>query len=361
MCCSLTRNQIPTYGLAVCCCYGLFLSFPDHLARYIDSSIATEELGYDRHIWDVPLNLLVKQRKVSSIALRGTLKHTKQSQMNLAIQLEYVWGATLIKLSVLTFDRRLGVTNVTPRFIWAVRASIALVLLYWFIWTILILRQCDPFDAYWYQFLPSWVATHKYSCLNEGANTLSNTIVSTVTDFIAFMLPCSLLIKLQVSWKQKMAFFSVFAVGFLVCIVGVIRIYYITELYYQTYDVTWMAYHIFGATAVELLLATICASAPALKVYFRMFTKKGGSHNSHSSSSGRNKAEPQTHPRKSEDMGLQLHRLSKGGKGAAEVEQDIYEVKRGSSASEEFDQDIEDTSSYYPLTGEHTRTTPSIT
>lgn len=194
--------------------------------------------------------------------------------MNLAIQLQYVWGATLIKLSVLTFDRRLGIQNITPRFNWAVRVSIGLVLSYWLIWTILILCQCSPFEAYWFQFVPSWVATHKYSCLNEGANTLSNTIVSTVTDFIAFMLPSSLLIKLQISRKQKLAFLSVFAVGLLVCIVGIIRIYYITNLYYHTYDVTWVAYHVFGATAVELLLAVICASAPALKVRLELLVAR---------------------------------------------------------------------------------------
>jgi hypothetical protein len=86
-----------------------------------------------------------------------------------AIQILYIIGVTFIKLSVLTFDRRLGVRNVTPRFIWAVRLSISLVALYGIIWTILVFTQCMPFEAYWMQFAPEWVATHNYKCLDEGA------------------------------------------------------------------------------------------------------------------------------------------------------------------------------------------------
>ena len=177
-----------------------------------------------------------------------------------------MWGATLIKLSVLSFDQRLGVQNVTTRFIWAVRMAIALVVAYFIIWNILIFRQCAPFEAFWNQLVPAWTATHSYHCTDEGASALTNTIISTISDFIAFLLPMILLWKLQMSMKQKIALSAVFAVGVLVCIVGVIRIYYYSMLYFGSYDVTWQAYRVFGTTDTELLLATICASAPALKV-----------------------------------------------------------------------------------------------
>jgi hypothetical protein len=97
---------------------------------------------------------------------------------------------------------------------------------------------------------------------------MSNTVVSTLTDFVAFMLPLSLLWKLQMSRRQKILLSAVFAVGLLVCIVGVVRIGYIAQLYYTSYDSTYEAYKVFGSTAIEPLLAIACASAPALKVNF---------------------------------------------------------------------------------------------
>lgn len=189
--------------------------------------------------------------------------------MNLALGAQYIYGATLIKLSVLCFDRRLGVNKITPKFLYAVRAAIALVLIYAIVWTVLLFRQCDPFSAYWNQFNSLWRAGHEYTCLDEGANTLANAIVSTLCDVVAFLLPLSLLWRLQMNRRQKTALAGVFGVGLLVCVVGIVRIIYITRLYYLTYDTTWEAYHVVGATAFELLLATICASAPALQIIFR--------------------------------------------------------------------------------------------
>jgi len=217
---------------------------------------------------------------------------TSLNQMTMAIAALYIYGATLIKLSVLTFDRRLGVNKVTPKFLLAVRFAIFMVLFYCVVWTVLCFRQCTPFKAYWEQFNIPWrLEGHPFSCLDEGANTLSNTVFSTICDFIAFLLPLSLLWRLQISKKQKMALGGVFSVGLLVCVVGIVRIVYITRLYYFTYDATWEAYHVYGATAFELLLATICASAAALKIFFRGLRGReisGGDNNNSSGDSNSN-------------------------------------------------------------------------
>ena len=44
---------------------------------------------------------------------------------------------------------------------------------------------------------------------------------------------------------------------------------YVRETFYRTYDVTWTAQGAFLWTNVEAMVAVICASAPALKVFFR--------------------------------------------------------------------------------------------
>jgi hypothetical protein len=56
-----------------------------------------------------------------------------------------------------------------------------------------------------------------------------------------------------------------------ICIVGIVRLVFTSAVYYQTYDVTWASQPIWLWTAVELHGAIICASAPALKVFFDRF------------------------------------------------------------------------------------------
>jgi hypothetical protein len=53
------------------------------------------------------------------------------------------------------------------------------------------------------------------------------------------------------------------------CICGILRIYYVDRLYYKTYDTTWEAQPAWLWLIVEANLAVICASAPALKVFFK--------------------------------------------------------------------------------------------
>ena len=49
------------------------------------------------------------------------------------------------------------------------------------------------------------------------------------------------------------------------------RIYYTSLVYYHTYDITWACLPDWAWTAVEADLAVVCASAPALKVFFRRY------------------------------------------------------------------------------------------
>lgn len=49
------------------------------------------------------------------------------------------------------------------------------------------------------------------------------------------------------------------------------RIYYASRIYFYTYDATWASLPCLVWTVVEADLAVLCASAPALKVFFRRY------------------------------------------------------------------------------------------
>jgi hypothetical protein len=52
-------------------------------------------------------------------------------------------------------------------------------------------------------------------------------------------------------------------------ICGIFRLIFIIKIYYRTYDMTWESYWAWVWFAVEAHCAVICASAPALKTFFK--------------------------------------------------------------------------------------------
>lgn len=98
---------------------------------------------------------------------------------------------------------------------------------------------------------------------------LSACIVSVIQDFVVAALPTIMFLRMDIPFRQKVALAGVFAVGFFLCVTGILRIVYIYRIFFITYDVTWQAHNAWQWTAVEGLLGTIVASAPALKIFFQ--------------------------------------------------------------------------------------------
>jgi hypothetical protein len=53
------------------------------------------------------------------------------------------------------------------------------------------------------------------------------------------------------------------------CVCAVMRVVYIVRIYYYTYDMTWESLPLLMWFTIEAHVAVICASAPALKVFFK--------------------------------------------------------------------------------------------
>jgi len=128
-------------------------------------------------------------------------------------------------------------------------------------------------DAYWNEIDPGWrtLNANKYVCLDEVKALYAANIISILQDFLTFLMPLLLFTTLKLPIRQKVVLGCIFGVGFFICIVGIIRLGYTSNVYYKTYDVTWAPQPIWLWTVVELHGAIICASAPALKVFFDRF------------------------------------------------------------------------------------------
>jgi hypothetical protein len=121
------------------------------------------------------------------------------------------------KISILLFYRRLAAGCVTKRFIYAVYAAVAFVLLYFIIFFFMLFYQCRPLNAFWKQVDYFWYDANKnnFICTDEGAVLVASAVISAIQDFIACGMPMALFRKLRIPRKQKLALGCIFAVGIL--------------------------------------------------------------------------------------------------------------------------------------------------
>lgn len=222
----------------------------------------------------------------------------------MAIELTYLAATTLIKISILCFYRRIT-EGLTMGFVYWVWASIAFVAAYGITFTFVIIFSCSPVVGYWRYFDIIWRLENELHCHNEGAEIVSVVVISTLQDFFICALPIFLVWNLHIPKRQKVALIALFGMGLLcvalhsglaeiegltgprTCVCGIMRTYYAIYVYYATYDITWYAYYGWIWTALEADLGVICASAPALKVFFRRYFSQFTNRSGHSGSSGK--------------------------------------------------------------------------
>lgn len=225
----------------------------------ISSSNLAISRGFDRHIWDLDL--------VGNV--EGVVNSRKYV---LAIECTFCVASGFIKVSILLFYRRLSSRVVSNTFRWTTWISIGFIVAYSIALTLAPILGCQPISAFWDQVDARKILKgYRYTCFDEGADVLVASIISVVQDFITALLPTFLYWNLQVPFRQKVALFGIFAIGYGVVALGGLRVYYTWRTFYQTYDVTWSTWDLMLTTLLELHIGCFCANLPALKVFFKHF------------------------------------------------------------------------------------------
>lgn len=101
--------------------------------------------------------------------------------------------------------------------------------------------------------------------------------------FLLCCLPMLMLRHFDIDRRKKIALNAVFSLGLLVVAASAVRTYYLEKLGTAT-DLTWIGFDVFVWSQLEVQLAMICASAPALRVLFRRYLRDGISHTVHTNS-----------------------------------------------------------------------------
>lgn len=118
------------------------------------------------------------------------------------------------------------------------------------------MRGGRPISAYW---TLSFVPQH---CINENVHLTIHGSLNILWDFCAVLIPIPIVLSLHLPLRQRIIVALLFGIGFVVCLAGIVRTYYLYKATASYHDVTWDAYPAWLGTAVELYLGIVSPKFP---------------------------------------------------------------------------------------------------
>lgn len=144
---------------------------------------------------------------------------------------------------------------------YVVYAILALVVIANGIWTLYtVLTACKPLTAFWH-YDPAAVLPPECRPVSDW---LINTGLHIGTDFLMYLLPLPVVLSLRVPLRQKLALYGVMALGLLVCLVSVVRLWDLTQQSKRV-DFSYENISIEHLTVIEINAAIACACCMTLR------------------------------------------------------------------------------------------------
>lgn len=171
------------------------------VALSIVTIIANYVYGCDRHIYDVPPQWFVIDLKI--------IMSTKAL---------FTCAGTFIRQSLLCLYLRLVHDSGMKGFRWAIHSATFINAAIGIAFLCLTIFQCTPVHAYW-----AWPPEPGAKCLDEGITTLVCGILVTIVDFAILMLPIPIILRLQMSLREKLGVIALLNLGLIAVILAIVR------------------------------------------------------------------------------------------------------------------------------------------
>ncbi|TID22645.1 hypothetical protein E2P81_ATG01771 [Venturia nashicola] len=211
--------------------------------------------GLDRHVWD-----LLPEECVRS------------GLMAWCTEIFFLTGLCLTKISVLLFFRRLIDGSHSPLIKKSIWAAIGFIVAYYASFLSFLIFACNPTDATWKSLNIGW--TGKYKCADREVVDPLNGVFSVLSDFYSIIIPVLVVYRLTMPASRKAVLYFVFCCGLVVLGAGIARTVWLARLYTDPLrDQTWVGYDLLVWGTLEINMALICASAPAMKGFFSGLSK----------------------------------------------------------------------------------------
>ncbi|KAI4948319.1 hypothetical protein J4E91_005740 [Alternaria rosae] len=119
---------------------------------------------------------------------------------------------------------------------------------------------CVPIHAYW-----KILEQPTSKCIDNKTIWYVNASINIVTDLLVAFLPVRVIWTLQIAMRQKIALLTILTIGWFVCVVSILRLHALVVLVAHPNDNTYYSAPTAYWSAIEMNLAIVCASLPALK------------------------------------------------------------------------------------------------
>ncbi|KAH6868840.1 hypothetical protein BKA58DRAFT_441265 [Alternaria rosae] len=119
---------------------------------------------------------------------------------------------------------------------------------------------CVPIHAYW-----KILEQPTSKCIDNKTIWYVNASINIVTDLLVAFLPVRVIWTLQIAMRQKIALLTILTIGWFVCVVSILRLHALVVLVAHPDDNTYYSAPTAYWSAIEMNLAIVCASLPALK------------------------------------------------------------------------------------------------
>ncbi|GFF25117.1 probable cation-transporting ATPase 1 [Aspergillus udagawae] len=201
------------------------------------------------------------------------LDHVERKHFSTALfwwwlgQTSYVVTVVVAKISIAVALLRLTVTKIHAILLWTViGVTIVVGLVFWFVLTL----QCKPVSYFWNRMSPGAEGT----CLST--DTIINiaylySVTATLCDFVLGLLPISLVWKLQMTRKTKIALAGILSMGCIASSAVIVRIPYLH--YYKAHEFLYETTDISIWSNVEASLGIMAGSLVTLRPLFRWFRR----------------------------------------------------------------------------------------
>ncbi|KZL68610.1 integral membrane protein [Colletotrichum incanum] len=214
--------------------------------------LANSNLGFGFHYWDIePQNgmAILKVRSHSECHFTGLFANIFYAQ-----QMLYIFVQVFAKASICCFYSRVFTSK---RFRLATKCFMVFLFTHGFMFLMLLVFQCLPIHSIWDRSVEG-------HCLNVAAISYGGAACSILEDIVLIIMPVPELLKLQLGKKKKSALVFMFGLGSFACVASMVRLQYLVS-FADSVDPTWENVMAVIWSAVELNLAIICGSLPALR------------------------------------------------------------------------------------------------
>ncbi|KAI9147983.1 Satratoxin biosynthesis SC7 cluster protein [Paramyrothecium foliicola] len=199
--------------------------------------IVGSDLGFGFHYWNVD------PRHAQTIF-----------QLFYSAQMLYIMIQVTAKVSILALFWRIFTARWFRLAVWG---CIAFLISHGLLFLLLITFQCIPVNAIWDRSISA-------KCLNVTAVGWAGAVFSILEDIVILVLPIPEVLKLQLTFKKKVALCLMFSIGSFACVTSMVRLKYMVA-FANTMDATWDNVDIVIWSIIEVTCAIICGSLPTLR------------------------------------------------------------------------------------------------